>query len=232
MVPLIVIRPEPGCSATVAAGRTAGLDVHGHPLFAVAARSWQAPDPAQFDAVLAGSANVFRHGGPGLAGLRRLPVYAVGETTAAAARAAGFAVAATGAGGLQAVLDGVVPAGTRLLRLAGDERVPLILPPGLRMEERVVYASAAQAMPPALAERLRAPAIIAVHSAEAVRHLTAQCVQHGIRRAPLRIAALGQRIAQAAGDGWGEVAVAALPNDTALLVLARQMCQDPGPKGR
>ena len=47
-----------------------------------------------------------------------------------------------------------------------------------------------------------------------------------------RIAALGQRIAQAAEGGWGEVAVAALPNDTALLALARQMCQDPGPKGR
>lgn len=232
MVPLIVIRPEPGCSATVAAGRAAGLDVHGHPLFAIRPRSWQTPDPAQFDALLAGSANVFRHGGPGLAGLKRLPVYAVGETTAAAARAAGFAVAAVGSGGLQGVLDSVVPSPARLLRLAGDERVPLHLPPGLRMEERVVYASETQTMPPELIDRLRAPAIIAVHSAEALRHLTAQCVSHGIRRAPLRIAALGQRIAQAAGDGWGEVAVAALPHDTALLALARQMCQDPGPKGR
>lgn len=232
MVPLIVIRPEPGCSATVAAATAAGLDVHGYPLFAVRPCSWQAPDPARFDALLAGSANVFRHGGTGLAGLLGLPVYAVGETTASAARAAGFAVAAAGSGGLQAVLDSVVPSGARLLRLAGDERVPLHLPPGLRMEERVVYASKPQDMPPELIERLRAPAIIAVHSAEAVRHLTAQCVYHGIRRAPLRIAALGQRIAQAAEGGWGEVAVATLPNDTALLALARQMCQDPGPKGR
>lgn len=232
MVPLIVIRPEPGCSATVAAGRAAGLEVHGHPLFAVRPRSWQAPDPAQFDAVMAGSANVFRHGGPGLAGLKRLPVYAVGETTAAAARAAGFAVAAVGSGGLQGVLDSVVPSPARLLRLAGDERVPLHLPPGLRMEERVVYACEPQPMPPELIQLLRDPAIISAHSAEALRHLTAQCVSHGIRRAPLRIAALGQRIAQAAGDGWGEVAVAALPHDTALLALARQMCQDPGPKGR
>lgn len=232
MVPLVVIRPEPGCTATVTAARAAGLDVQGHPLFAVRPRSWQAPDPARFDAVLAGSANVFRQGGPGLAGLKRLPVYAVGETTGAAARAAGFTVAAVGSGGLQGVLDSVIPARARLLRLAGDERVPLHLPAGTTMEERVVYASEAQAMPPDLTELLRAPAIIAVHSAEAMRHLAAQCVQQGIRRAPLRIAALGQRIAQAAGDGWGEVAVAALPHDTALLALARQMCQDPGPKGR
>lgn len=232
MVPLVVIRPEPGCTATVAAARAAGLDVQGHPLFAIRPRSWQAPDPARFDAVLAGSANVFRHGGPGLAGLKRLPVYAVGETTGAAARDAGFTVAAVGSGGLQAVLDNAVPPSARLLRLAGDERVPLHLPAGMTMEERVVYASEPQDMAPDLAALLQAPAIIAVHSAEAMRHLTAQCVRHGIRRAPLRIAALGQRIAQAAGDGWGEVAVAALPSDTALLALARQMCQDPGPKGR
>ena len=133
---------------------------------------------------------------------------------------------------LQGVLDRAIPPATRLLRLAGDERVPLHLPAGMTLDERVVYASKPQDMPPGLIERLRAPAIIAVHSAEAVRHLTAQCVYHGIRRAPLRIAALGQRIAQAAEGGWGEVAVAALPNDTALLALARQMCQDPGPKGR
>ena len=48
----------------------------------------------------------------------------------------------------------------------------------------------------------------------------------------LRIAALAPRIAAAAGDGWGEVATAALPSDAALLALARQMCQDPGPPGR
>ncbi|MDP3908432.1 uroporphyrinogen-III synthase [Novosphingobium sp.] len=232
MVPLVVIRPQPGCNATVAAAAAAGLDVRSHPLFTIVPCSWQAPDPARFSALLAGSANVFRHGGRGLAALRHLPVYAVGETTAAAARAAGFTVAAVGSGGLQGVIDTQVPAGAHLLRLAGDERVALHLTPGLLMEERVVYASQPVPLPADLADLLRAPAIIAAHSADAVRHLTAQCVSHGIRRAPLRIAALGQRIAAAAGDGWGEVAVAAAPSDQALLALARQMCQDPGPKGR
>lgn len=232
MVPLVVIRPQPGCSATVAAAAAAQLDVHGHPLFAVTPRSWQAPDPAQFDAVLAGSANVFRHGGPGLAALRHLPVYAVGETTAAAARAAGFGIAAVGTGGLQGVIDNHVPAAARLLRLAGAERVPLRVPPGVQMEERVVYASQPLPLPAALADLLRTPAIVAVHSAEAMQHLTAQCVSHRLPRAPLRIAALGARIAAAAGDGWGEVAVAARPDDNALLALVRQMCQDSTPKGR
>jgi len=90
MLPLIVIRPEPGCTATVSAARAAGLDPHGFPLFAVVARSWQAPPPDQFDALLLGSANALRAAGPGLAALRHLPAYCVGETTAAAAREAGL----------------------------------------------------------------------------------------------------------------------------------------------
>ena len=110
MVPLVVIRPEPGCSNTVAAARAAGITCHGFPLFEVAARSWEGLAPQGFDALLIGSANALRHGGPGLAALRALPVLAVGETTAAEARAAGFSVAQTGAGGLQSLLDNL-PAG-------------------------------------------------------------------------------------------------------------------------
>lgn len=232
MVPLIVIRPEPGNQATVAAARAAGLEAHGFPLFEVVPRRWEAPPVERYDALLIGSANVVRHGGPALAALRRLPVYAVGEATAQTVQAAGFAVACAGNGGLQAVLGELDPAHRRLLRLAGEERIALNLPAGVSMDERVVYASQSQPMPADLIELLRAPAIVALHSAEAARHLAAQCVIHAIRRAPLRIAALGPRIASAARDGWGEVAVAAMASDHALLALARQMCQDPGPTGR
>ena len=48
------------------------------------------------------SANAIRHGGAGLERLRSLPVHAVGEATAAAAREAGFAVAGIGEGGCRA----------------------------------------------------------------------------------------------------------------------------------
>lgn len=232
MVPLVVIRPEPGCNASLAAARAVRLEAHGFPLFEVVARSWEAPPPGQFDAILGGSGNAFRHGGKGLAALRNLPVYAVGETTASAARDAGFTVAAIGNGGMQGLLAELLPAHRRLLRIAGEERVPLNLPRGVTMEERMVYASVPRAMPPELVALLRAPAMIALHSAEAARHVAAQCVTHGIRRSLLRIIALSPRIAQAAGDGWGELATAALPNDKALLALALQMCQDPGPRGR
>ncbi|MDE2410850.1 MAG: uroporphyrinogen-III synthase [Sphingomonadales bacterium] len=232
MVPLIVIRPEPGCTASVTAARAVRLEAYGFPLSEIVAKSWEVPPPDQFDAILGGSGNTFRHGGIGLSALRRLPVYAVGETTASAAREAGFAVAAIGNGGMQALIAELQPGHRRLLRIAGDERVPLTLPKGVTMEERVAYVTVPRVMPPDLIALLRAPAMIALHSADAARHVAAQCVTHGIRRSLLRIIALSPRIASAAGDGWGEVATAAMPNDKALLALAVQMCQDPGPRGR
>ncbi len=232
MIPLVVIRPEPGCASSLSAAQSARLEAYGFPLFKVVARNWDAPPPERFDAILGGSGNAFRLGGRGLSGLRSLPVYAVGESTAAAARAAGFTVTAIGNGGLQALLAELEPDHCRLLRLAGDERVPLTLPKGVTMFERVIYASEPQPFPADLVAVLRDPAMVAVHSAEAARHVAAECVRHGIRRSPLRIIALSQRIAHAAGDGWGEVAVATIPNDNALLALALQMCQDHGPKAR
>lgn len=227
MVPLVVIRPEPGCTATVSAARAAGLDPQGFPLFAVTSRSWSAPPPDAHDALLLGSANAVRHAGPGLAAVRHLPAYAVGDATADVARAAGITVIGQGQGGLQSVLGQLDPAHRRLLRLAGEERIALTLPGGVTMTERVVYASRAQPMPPELVALLGEPALVALHSAEAAHHFAAECVRNGLRRARLRLCALGQRIAAAAGDGWGEVAVAADTSDRALLALARQMCQDP-----
>jgi uroporphyrinogen-III synthase len=232
MVPLVIIRPEPGNETSTTAARAAGLDARGFPLFEVVAKSWEAVPPQGYDALLIGSAQVFLHGGRGLAALRNVPVYAVGEATAAAARSAGFTVTRTGAGSLQTLLGERDPQHRRLLRLVGQERIALTLPAGVSIEERVVYASQPRPLPSELEALLRQPAIVLLHSAEAAHHLTAECVRLGIRRAPLRLAALSQRIAAAAGDGWGEVAAAAHPEDKALLALARQMCQDPWPGAR
>ena len=232
MVPLVIIRPEPGNLATTAAARALRLDPQPFPLFEVVTHSWEAVLPDHYDALLIGSANVFRHGGPGLAALRSLPVYAVSETTAAAALSAGFARVKTGTGMMQALLGELDHEHHRLLRLTGQDRVSLTLPKGVSMDERLVYASEARALPPELDALLRTPAVIVLHSAEAAQHLTAECVRCGIRRAPLRLAALSARIGAAAGDGWGEVAAAAMPDDKALLALARQMCQEPWPAGR
>ena len=84
LIPAIVIRPEPGCAATVAAARDWGLEAHGFPLFAVQPRDWSPPAASDVDALLIGSANALRLGGPALEGLRGLPAFAVGAATAEA----------------------------------------------------------------------------------------------------------------------------------------------------
>lgn len=228
-MPLAVIRPEPGCAASVAAARALGLEAHGVPLFEVVARDWDAPDPSEFDGLLVGSANAFRHGGAGLATLATLsslPVHAVGKATADAAREAGFDVATVGDGGLQAVLDGLRgPA--RLLRLAGEERTALVPPAAIAITERVVYASEARAMPLALAALLAEGAVVLLHSGEAARHFAAECDRLGLRRGRICLAALAPRIAEAAGPGWAALAIAERAQDAALLALASDMCQNP-----
>lgn len=224
MLPLIVIRPEPGNAGTAAAARGMGLQVIPEPLFELQARAWDAPPVDQFDALLVGSANAFRLGGSGLGGLRSLPVHAVGKTTARAATAKGFVVAAMGTGGLQAVLDRV-PSGTRLLRLAGEDRVRLVPPEGVSLIERVVYASAPRPVPAGLAAALARPAVIALHSAEAAIHLAAECARLGIDRSRLALVTMGPRVSAAAGDGWRMVIAAESPAELPLLDKARDLCQ-------
>jgi uroporphyrinogen-III synthase len=226
-LPLIVIRPEPGCAATVAAARAIGIDAHAAALFAVEPLPWTAPDPAAFDLLLAGSANVFRHGGPALAGLTALPVHAVGEATAAAARETGFTVAATGTGGLQPVLC-ALPAGTRVLRLAGAERIVLSPPPGVTMAERTVYAARALPLPEALARMLAQPVVVALHSAEAARQLAQEIDRCGLARERVALVTIGPRVSAAAGDGWRAVATAQSPSEPALLAKARDLCHTLG----
>ncbi len=227
MIPLVVIRPEPGRSASVAAARALGLEAVGAPLFVIEPQAWDAPDRDEFDALLVGSANVFRHGGAGLARYSGLPVHVVGAATAAAARAAGFAVGTVGSGGLQRVLDALDnrPGPGRLLRLAGAKRIALTPPEGVTMTERTVYASRALPMATGLAQRLAAPHVVALHSAEAARHFAAECDRLGVDRRHIALAVIGPRVASAAGGGWRATGVADNPDETALLAKARELCQ-------
>ena len=137
---LLALRPEPGLAATLAKARALGLPITGHALSAIRPLAWDCPDPAGIDGLLIGSANAILHGGPHLPRLTAKPVYAVGEATAAAARAAGFTVALTGSGGLQGVLDAIA-APCHLLRIAGEEHVPLMPPPGVTFAEVIAYRS-------------------------------------------------------------------------------------------
>jgi uroporphyrinogen-III synthase len=224
--PVIVIRPQPGCDATVTAARALGLDAQGFPLFETRPVAWRPPAPDAFDAVLIGSANALRHAGPALGAYAGKPAYAVGAATADAARHAGLDVVVAGSGGLQRVLAQVAPDHRQLLRLCGRERVALDPSPGTAIEERVVYASEPLPFPPDLEALLHRPAVVLLHSAEAAQRFAGLCDANHIARAGLALAALAPRVARAAGSGWAALRSAPSPGDAALLALAQEMCQE------
>ena len=222
MTPIVTIRPAPGSEATVSTGDQYGLKVHAFPMFAIRPVEWSC-DPTGFDGLLLGSANAVRHGGEKLGDVRHLPAHCVGAMTAFAAKEAGFAVASTGAGGLQNVLD-ALPAPQRLLRLSGLDHVPLEPPEGIEIETCVAYESAALPMPDTLAELAAEGPLVLLHSAIAAGHFAQECDRLGIDRTGISLASLGPRIKAAAGPGWRRSENAPQPSDAALLALARDMC--------
>jgi uroporphyrinogen-III synthase len=227
LLPVIVTRPEPGNAATLAAAARLGLDAIGVPLQEVRPIAWKCPDK-EYDGLLLGSANAIRHGGASLAKLHSLPVHAVGSATARAARDAGFGVASTGEGSLQAVLDGLRGRkGLRLLRLGGKERIALRGPGNVTLDEVAIYELVDRPVPAGELGLFRRPACILVHSAGAARALDRLYTQHGLDRSAATVLALAPRIAAALESGWSEVAIAPAPGDDAMLALARRMCETP-----
>lgn len=224
-LPVLAIRPEPGCSATVAAGKALGLVIEPCPLSELRPLDWSIPS-GNFDGLLLGSANALRLGGPLVDKLVDKPVYAVGKTTAEEARRRGLRVARSGEGGLQALLDSLAGESLRLLRLAGRERMPLTPPSGISIETAIVYESHALLLTERAAEFIRGGALVLLHSAAAARHFASECDRLAVHRGDIRLAALGSRIAEAAGAGWAALRSAAEPNEAALLALACDMCHD------
>ena len=220
----LALRPEPGLSATLETARSLGLAITGHPLSAIRPLGWECPDPAGIDGLLIGSANAILHGGENLARLTAKPVFAVGEATAAAARAAGFTVAMTGSGGLQGVLDGIAPP-CHLLRIAGEEHVPLSPPAGVTFAEVIAYRSEALPLDPAAPLLASGEALVLLHSAATASHFAAECARLALPRARITLAALGPRIAAAAGGCWAAIHTAARPDASTLLHLAFDLCQ-------
>ncbi|MDN3644816.1 uroporphyrinogen-III synthase [Pontixanthobacter aestiaquae] len=223
--PIVAIRPEPGLSQTTERASECGLTVSGYPLFEVRPVAWSVPDDRAFDALLLGSANAIRHGGPQLAMLLDNPVYAVGETTARTARNAGFKIGGVGAGGLQTLLDSLAHKEIGFLRLSGRDHVDLTLPRSHSIVDRIVYEARPVSIPKPMATILRDRAIVLLHSAVAAEHFAIECSRLAVQKSNIRIAALGPRIAEAAGEGWEQVAVAGRPSDAALLALAENLCK-------
>lgn len=209
---LLILRPEPGASETAARARAIGLEPVVAPLFAI--RGLEAPpvDADRYEAVLLTSANGARHAP---AGLTSLPCFAVGESTTAAARAAGFAEVRTGSCDGAAAAAMMAAAGVRrALHPCGLEHLA-VEAAGVAIERRVVYSSE-----PAPNERFEGPAVAMIHSARA----GARFAELAGDRSRIAVAAISTAAAAAAGEGWAAKAVAAAPRDQALLELAAKLC--------
>jgi len=112
----------------------AGLVATGVALTRVEPVRWTLPVHRSVDALLITSANAIRLGGDQLRALAHVPVWCVGEASAAAASDNGFSVTRTGHDGIDDLLADAPPA--RLLWLAGAQRTQRFPQPPLAEEPR------------------------------------------------------------------------------------------------
>jgi len=218
---VLVLRPEPGASATAQRAREHGLDALAVPLFEVGPVAWSAPDAAGFHGLLLTSAHAVRHGGEQLGRLRGLSVYAVGEATADAARAAGFGIAAVGDAGVERLLASIAP-DLKLLHLCGADRHE-----PRQATQEITPVTVYQSTPIEAPDLSTASGSIAlIHSPRAGRRF-AELVRD---KGSIAVVAISDTAADAAGSGWQSTHVADEPSDEALLALAARLCNNPDPK--
>lgn len=209
---LLLLRPEPGASETAARARAIGLAPVVDPLFEIRPVASAPVDPALYEAVLLTSANGARHVPPALAAL---PCFAVGESSAAAAREAGFADVRTGPLDGAAAAAAMAAAGVRnAVHPCGRDHLP-VAAEGVEIDRLVVYSAEPVEHGP-----IRGPAVAMIHSARA----GARFAELAEERSEIALAAISAAAADASGEGWALKAVAARPRDQALLELAAKLC--------
>jgi uroporphyrinogen-III synthase len=227
---ILVTRQEPEASATVARLAARGREGLAVPLLTIEAVPARLPPARAVQAVILGSINAVRHLPKRF---RAMPLLAVGDATAEAARAAGFAHVESAAGDARdlaalasARLD---PAGLPLLlataRGAGRPLAADLRARGFRVLRRVTYRTKPQpVLPPAAAEALAEGLVghVLFFSASPVRVFgrvaRARRLTHtlpGVTALTISPAAS----AIAAPLGFGAVLTAARPDQDSLLAL-------------
>ena len=220
MTRIVVLRPEPGASETIERAEARGLDAIAIPLFNIEPLAWAAPEPGSFDALLLTSANAVRFGGEQLTELRGLPVHAVGDATADAARGAGFDIASTGDAGVDRLLGSLEP-DLKLLHPCGEERK---LPERARQTITPVPVYRSKTVEPAPDLAQARDAIVLIHSPRAAERFAKLTREQQVEQQAVALAVISRPAAEAAGSGWKSVDIADRPSDDALLALAERLC--------
>lgn len=233
---VLVTRPEPDNAATSAALRARGFAAVSAPMLRFEALVFQDEADAQVGAIIVTSANALRAiaDQPGIGRLLTLPLFAVGERTADAARAAGFHAVISADGDATALRDLLVAqvraktlkktqtllylAGADLARdLAGElgER-------GFNVVTHTTYRmTGVKTLPPAVSAGLAAGDIAAVlhYSRRSARAFFDAVCTAGVEISALAIphGCLSEAVAAIARDaGATQVLVAPTPDENAL----------------
>ena len=246
---ILVTRPHPDDETTARALRDRGFDVLRAPMLRFEPVPFQDDADARYGAVVVTSANALRAIAPQLAGSRllRLPLFAVGEHTATAAREAGFdeAIASKGDAGalrdlvLAAVKSKQLKKASPLLYLAGAD---LARDLGGELGEKgftVVTHTTYRMVPAPSLPRAICDAFVA-HKVEAVLHYSrrsARAFLEAARSGGVEISALALpqcciSVAVAAvlrDAGATQVTAAASPDENALFETLGRALRPRGP---
>ena len=227
---IVVTRPQADGQRTAAALEALGHEVLVAPLMRIEpvavdlAGSWSA--------IVITSANALQAVGVAADRVKSLPVFAVGERSAEAARQAGFAEVSSANGDIKdlvrLVATRVAGAKVPLLYLAGEDRagdfVGQLAAHGIDAEMKVVYRAVAEVFPPVLAAALEAGDV------DAVLHFSRRSAELFIEGArasgvagpaeDVRHLCLSSQVAEPLA-GASRIAVADRPEEAALIALLR-----------
>lgn len=237
MSTILVTRPEPGAGETAARLRRDGHVPLLCPLLTIEMAAGPAPDLAGVAALVATSPNGVR--AMDLYDLpREIPLYAVGDRTATAARDAGFGTVTSAGGDLLDLVRLIrqeppaIPG--RLLHVSGADVAgdlgALLAPDGPAVTRHIGYrAVPVTAMAPAMVAAIRGGEVthVLLFSARTADGFVNLCRQAGLADAVGRLTALclSAAVAQAAsGLAWRETRIAASPDADALMALLPPAC--------
>ncbi|MBV9996251.1 MAG: uroporphyrinogen-III synthase [Caulobacteraceae bacterium] len=219
-----ITRTEPGAAATAERVRSLGLEAVIAPLLAV--RALETPIGLEgVSAIAFTSANAVRAFAE-RSQAREARVFAVGEATAAAARAAGFSSVVSAGGDVKALV--ALLAGRRR-ELGGVILNPTAAQPaadiagalaaiGLRVRPAPLYETVETEPSPALLERLPEIDHVLLHSARGSRALARLLKRHPAPH--LAALALSRQVASPIGRSrLAAIRIAAAPEEAALLAL-------------
>lgn len=231
---VLVTRPEPAASRTAQRLRHVGHEPVVLPLSRIVPIPARASGAA--DAVAATSANAIRHAARSIIEpLVLLPLFAVGEATAAAAREAGFAdirTGATDAAALAGFAGASLPPGARIVYLCGRVRKPdfersaaamaLVVETSETYDTIEIGPDEAELDRVAAAGRIDAVLVYSPNAARAVDRLVLQ------RPRPFQAATaicLSPEVSAALGNFANRAQVAATPDEDALLAALDAMAE-------